>query len=534
MTPDEALSDAEWFRQIRVVAERRSGGGAAAVRGVVDATLGQAWLVERLVRRGSSFLVRRVGDAVAGTAEHAAASHEAALALEETGEFTRVEADVPIRGYAAEEGPVDVGVSLGGDSGEEVPLYWVHETLRWRAALEAMPEAVRGGVGVSIGQPDTGYTVHPNLGLAGLDLTQDWDVIDDDDNALDPMDPSLLWPVPTPGHGTATASVVAGHGDPAVGIVGLTPAAELVPFRAVESVVQMFDSDVARAVARAREAGCHVITMSLGGKGFFGLRDEIQRAVDAGIIVMAAAGNYVRFVTAPASYDNCIAVAATGPGDVRWWGSSRGRAVDVSMPGAQVPVAQWSRDREPFVGAQSGTSFAVAALAAAAGLWLAMHGRDTLIATYGPARLQHAFLATLRWPGVCVVPPDWDTAWGIGRVDLPSLLAAPLPAPADLEAVAAFRGPSENAVGRIAAALDADPVVVRTRLAALLRASDPSDLADLLRRHEGELVYLGYTDPAFASAVSSLAGSAPLQAETPGVAGVSGQLATRLGATQQR
>ena len=72
--------------------------------------------------------------------------------------------------------------------------------------------------------------------------------------------------------------------------------------------------------------------MSLGGKGFFGLKEEIQRAVDGGIIVMAAAGNYVRFVTAPASYDNCLAVAATGPNDSLWDGSSRGRAVDVAMP----------------------------------------------------------------------------------------------------------------------------------------------------------------------------------------------------------
>ena len=37
------------------------------------------------------------------------------------------------------------------------------------------------------------------------------------------------------------------------------------------------------------------------------------------MIVMAAAGNYVRTVTAPASYDNCLAVAATGPGDTSGW-----------------------------------------------------------------------------------------------------------------------------------------------------------------------------------------------------------------------
>ena len=41
--------------------------------------------------------------------------------------------------------------------------------------------------------------------------------------------------------------------------------------------------------------------MSLGGKGFFGLKGELQRAVDAGMIVMAAAGNYVRVSPAPAS-----------------------------------------------------------------------------------------------------------------------------------------------------------------------------------------------------------------------------------------
>ena len=120
------------------------------------------------------------------------------------------------------------------------------------------------------------------------------------------------------------------------------------PIRATESVVQVFDSDVAKAVAHARQVGCHVVSMSLGGKGFFGLKGEIQRAVDAGMIVMAAAGNYVGTVTAPASYDNCLAVAATGPGDTLWVDSSRGIAVDVSMPGSCVHVAAYS-DMIPVV-----------------------------------------------------------------------------------------------------------------------------------------------------------------------------------------
>ena len=103
-----------------------------------------------------------------------------------------------------------------------------------------------------------------------------------------------------------------------LGSPAIAPAAALVSFRATESVVQVFDSDVADAVRRPRLAGCHVVSMSLGGTGFFGLREAIQEAVDAGMIVMAAAGNQVGVVTAPASYDNCIAVAATGTGDSLW------------------------------------------------------------------------------------------------------------------------------------------------------------------------------------------------------------------------
>ena len=248
-----------------------------------------------------------------------------------------------------------------------------------------MSADVRGGKGIRIGHPDTGYTDHPNLTLVGLDLNLDRDVVDNDDDALDDLEQHPLWPLPFPGHGTSTASVIVGHGPPAVGIEGLAPEARLVPIRATESVIQLFDSDVAKAVAHARRVGCHVISMSLGGKGFFGLREEIQQAVDSGIIVMAAAGNYVRFVTAPASYDNCLAVAATGPNDSLWEGSSRGRAVDVAMPGAQVYNARFTDDKQPFVGQGNGTSFAVAHLAAAATLWLAQHGRDALIRSTGPA-----------------------------------------------------------------------------------------------------------------------------------------------------
>jgi len=513
-------------RQIRVIVLPESAPSNAEISEIVKKKLGDGWQVGRLTPGSRLVLLTAASGYTVGTTEHARQSHEAALALYRSNRFRRVEADVPV--------PVDVDLAAesleaAGDNlcvDNPPPLDWVHQILNWPEAMAAMSDTSRGGVGISIGQPDSGYTLHPNLGAAGLDLNRDRDVIDGDDDALDDLVPNPLWPFPNPGHGTATASVVVGQRTATQGIVGLACRSLLVPIRATESVLQAFDSDVAKAVAHARQVGCHVVTMSLGGKGFFGLKGEIQRAVDAGMIVMAAAGNYVNIVTAPASYDNCLAVAATGPGDTLWPDSSRGTAVDVSMPGACVYVAGYN-DKTPIVRMANGTSYAVAHLAAAAALWLAHHGRQVLINNYGAGRLQAAFLTVLRWPGVCVVPPGWDPAYGVGRVDLLALVNAPLPESGDLVNVAAFGTPDVDAVARIAAMISSDPVRVRTRLAELLKVSTHEELNQTIAEHEGELVYLALADRAFAKSLIQPDSLRALSAKI-NTAGVSGDLGARL------
>jgi serine protease len=512
--------------QIRVVVLPKSAANNSEISKIVEGKLGAGWHVQRLTRGSRLVLLTGTSDHTVGTTEHARESHEAALALYRSKQFRRVEADVPV--------PVDVrpGVDSTGALGEDPclndppPLDWVHEILRWPEAMAEMSNATRGGIGISIGQPDSGYTLHPNLGAAGLDLSRDRDVIDGDDDAIDDLIPNPAWPLPNPGHGTRTASVIVGQGTPTEGIVGLAGRALLVPIRATESVVQLFDSDVAKAVAHARQVGCHIVSMSLGGKGFFGLKGEIQRAVDAGMIVMAAAGNYVRAVTAPASYDNCLAVAATGPGDTLWVDSSRGIAVDVSMPGSCVHVAAYD-GMTPVVRMANGTSYAVAHLAAAAALWLAHHGRQSLINKYGVRRIQAAFLTTLRWPGVCVAPPGWDPDYGVGRVDLLALLGAPLPGLQDLDEVGAFGTSGDDAVARIAAMISGDPVRVRIRLAELLNVSNHDELNQTIAEHEGELVYLVLADRAFAESLAQ-PGAIVSFAPKISVAGVTSDLGVRL------
>src|SRR4051812_47443967 len=103
--PTAAAEHAGRDRQIRVVAERRRTTTMSDALEVVWQVLGEAWQVERLVRSGRQVLVWTDGNHPVGTDAHARASHEAALTLSETDRFTKVEADVPIRGYAENLGP---------------------------------------------------------------------------------------------------------------------------------------------------------------------------------------------------------------------------------------------------------------------------------------------------------------------------------------------------------------------------------------------------------------------------------------------
>ena len=183
------------------------------------------------------------------------------------------------------------------------------------------------GEDVVVAQPDTGIT--PHVELVGVAFVPGFDVIDDDN---DPTDP--LTELGNPGHGTGTASVLVSLDSYVV--TGSAPRARLMPIRTIESVVRIRQITVARAIDWAIQEGAHVVTMSLGGIPASALHRAISRAVEADMIVLAAAGNCVRLVVWPARYDECIAVAATNAADQPWPGTCRGAPVDISAPGQNV------------------------------------------------------------------------------------------------------------------------------------------------------------------------------------------------------
>ncbi len=284
------------------------------------------------------------------------------------------------------------------------------------------------GKGILVAQPDTGVADHVEI-QSGIDQAKGWDFVANRPGPVDPLSAKMG----SPGHGTATSSLVASRRSHVV--TGSATGATLVPVRAVNSVIIGQGVSVAKAVDHARKAGCRVITMSLGGPiAGRALARALARAAAADMIVLAAAGNCVGQVTYPAWDRNVIAVAGVDEHGKRWKGSSRGSAVDIAAPAENVHVAR----RVALAGGQQpdlslidrqgqGTSYATALTAGVAALWLQHFGPDA-VRTEARKRgqvVQELFRAALRHSAR--VPAGWDHAnMGAGIVDAEKLLDTPL------------------------------------------------------------------------------------------------------------
>jgi len=130
------------------------------------------------------------------------------------------------------------------------------------------------------------------------------------------------------GHGTHVAAIIAGEGAADSGYRGIAPGASLLNLRVLGDDGSGDESDVIEAidwtVEHRREFNVRVINLSLGAPVLQPYRDDplceaVERAVRAGITVVAAAGNYGRTadgktifggITSPANSPFAIAVGA--------------------------------------------------------------------------------------------------------------------------------------------------------------------------------------------------------------------------------
>jgi subtilisin family serine protease len=430
-------------------------------------------------------------DATSGDASES--PWDMAYLLRDRGNFLRVEPD--FEDVLVDPTARALFCSKSSDDESTADPAWSLLAVNADQAWELTPpeSGQRFGEGVRVCHLDTGWTEHADLDAARLDLDNDYDILDEDDNALDPLNYRG-----SRGHGTSTGSLIVSSGGidenggtlPPGKITGMAPEATLVPMRSVKSVIQFLDSDVAKAVRRSVEASCDVIAMSVGGRLFFGLERALMDAVRHEVIPVAAAGNCVPFVVAPAVYDATVAVAASNVHGVPWKGSSRGRSVDISAPGERVHVAWKKSPEDPSTNTarSDGTSYATAYAAGAAALWIAHHGEQAIREAYGSGTRKDLFVELLKRSAN--TPDGWDSSkYGAGILDAAALLRSPLGTPDDTARKAVSPVPHLELLARVTGR---DREQLRAHLQELFGADDFSAAID---RFGPELMHIAVHQP---------------------------------------
>lgn len=273
-------------------------------------------------------------------------------------------------------------------------------------AATAVHARANRGTGVRIGVLDTRiYCKHADLAgriAGGKDFL-------DPAAQICPQAWSGLWPI----HGTAVAGIAAGSYNGA-GIAGMAPEASLYALRVCDDNGRCPAAAVFAALNWASKAGLQVINMSFGScnepdQVQSDVRDQLLRLYQAGIVLVAAAGN--GSLSPDCTAGGPVAGIARLPGviAVTHWRQNGtqnpdfqyGEGVDVAGP-TNVPTAA------PFgvnMTLHEGTSYATPHVAGAAAILLraGFSGPDLIL-----RRL--AETATDRGPA------GWDDHWGWGTI----------------------------------------------------------------------------------------------------------------------
>ncbi len=172
----------------------------------------------------------------------------------------------------------------------------------WDSSLgfEGIPIAIIDS-GVDLDHPDLKDNIWRNLrevpnnnvdddGNGYVDDLNGWDFVANDNNPR----PDVLgtYTVIGANHGTVDAGIAAARGDNGRGIVGVSWQSSIMPLRVLDSTGSGDPLDVVRAVEYAVHNGARIINMSFAGPSYNSdLAAALRRAYDAGVFIVAAAGN---------------------------------------------------------------------------------------------------------------------------------------------------------------------------------------------------------------------------------------------------
>lgn len=224
--------------------------------------------------------------------------------------------------------------------------------------------AVTQGKGIVVAVLDSGADFnHPDLAAALLGNAYNFG-----DGTADAQDQI--------GHGTFVVGIIAARCGNATAGCGLAPQARVLPIKISQGAADSFDSAaLAQGIDYAVAQGAHVINLSLTvTEETRTVGAAIQRALDAGVIVVAAAGNKGGEVKFPGTYPGVICVAGSNRDRTLWSGSSRGAEVTLAAPASEVHSTLLNGG---FGARSQGTSYAAPMVAASVALLLTSDARLT-------------------------------------------------------------------------------------------------------------------------------------------------------------
>lgn len=140
------------------------------------------------------------------------------------------------------------------------------------------------------------------------------------------------------GHGTHVAGTIAAY-DNNEGVVGVYPGVDMHIVKIFNDSGQWtYASDLIDAITQCQDAGSNVVNMSLGGGSSSTTeRNAMQSFTDAGMLLVAAAGNDGNSAKSyPASYDAVMSVAAVDSNENRASYSQYNDQVEIAAPGSAV------------------------------------------------------------------------------------------------------------------------------------------------------------------------------------------------------
>jgi subtilisin len=175
-------------------------------------------------------------------------------------------------------------------------------------------------------------------------------------------------------HGTHVAGII-GAEQNAVGVVGVAPEVELFAVKVLDGAGFGTEEWIIAGIEWAVNNQIDIVNLSIAGPDRQGLQDACDRAYEAGLLLVGAAGNSPTGgdpVEYPAAYDSVIAATATDSLDMAARFSPMGEELELAAPGVDILSTATGASYQLL----SGTSQATAHVTGAAALYVLSNAED--------------------------------------------------------------------------------------------------------------------------------------------------------------